>query len=254
MLGATGPHLTVCSGAASAGEAIATAAHLVGQGGRATAMLAGGIDLLSYTAVLAERMLHPEFGTIPEARPFDRDRTGGLPGEAAVIMVLEGSASSRPGAACLAEVAGAGTAFTSADNDAGSVDAACRAIAEALLGAGADAAEVDAVIASASGSPGRDRTEAEALYAMFGDRPPVCSVNGRVGDCAGAGTAVQVALAVAALEAQRLPATGGLRVADPALPDIRLTRAEAARPLRLVLTLTVAGGGHAAAILLSRPR
>ncbi|HSR22275.1 MAG TPA: beta-ketoacyl synthase N-terminal-like domain-containing protein [Candidatus Eisenbacteria bacterium] len=254
MLGAAGPHLTVCSGAASSAEAIATATHLVRQSGRARAMLTGGIDVLSYTTVLAERMLDPAFGTIAEARPFDRDRAGGLPGEAAVIMVVEDSASLRPGAACLAEVAGTGTAFTSAETDAGSVDAACRAIGEALARAGVDAGEVDAVVASASGSPGRDRTEAQALYTMFGDRPPVCSVNGRVGDCAGAGAAVQVALAVAALEAQRLPATAGLRVADPTLAGIRLTRETTARPLRLVLTLTVSAGGHAAAVLLSSLR
>lgn len=253
MLGAAGPHLTVCSGAASAGEAIATAAHLVRQGGRATAMLTGGIDVLSYTTVLAERMLDPRFGTIAEARPFDRERAGGLPGEAAVVMILEEPASERMGRTCLAEVAGTGTAFTPVETDAGSVDAACRAIALALADADVDADEVDAVIASASGSPGRDRTEAEALYATFGERPPVCSANGRVGDCAGAGAAVQVALAVAALEAQRLPGTHGLRVADPALPGITLVRRAADHPLRLVLTLTVAAGGHAAAVLLSRP-
>ncbi|HXM55687.1 MAG TPA: beta-ketoacyl synthase N-terminal-like domain-containing protein [Candidatus Dormibacteraeota bacterium] len=254
MLGAAGPHLSVCSGTASAGEAIGIAVGVLRRGGGAAAMLAGGVDLLSYTAVRAERTLDPDFGTIAEPRPLDRDRAGALPGEAAVVMVLEQAddAAARPGAACLAEVAGCGTAFMPVETEAGSVDAACRAIAEALADAGATPGEVDAVVASACGSPGRDATEAAALAAVFGHRPAVCAAGGLVGDCAGATAAVQVALAVAALEAQRLPETAGLRVLDPAFAAIRPTREPEARPLRQVLTLTVAGGGHAAAILLRR--
>ncbi|HSR23259.1 MAG TPA: beta-ketoacyl synthase N-terminal-like domain-containing protein, partial [Candidatus Eisenbacteria bacterium] len=200
VLAAGGPNLTVSSGAASAGDAIAAAADLVREG-RASAMLAGGVDLLSYMAVRAERGIDPGFGTVADPRPFDRDRRGGSPGEAAVVLVVEDAArAARREATCLAELAGMGTAFAPGAAVSGSADAARRAVAEALACAGVGASEVDAVIASACGSPERDATEASALVSALGDRVPVCSAAGAVGDCGGAAAAVQVALAVAALE------------------------------------------------------
>ena len=252
MLGAAGPHLSISSGAASAGDAIDAAAGLLLRE-RAAAMLAGGVDVLSYMAVHAGRAVDPAYGTVREPRPFDRLRTGAAPGEAAVVMVIEdGASAARRGAACLAEMAGTGAAFDPAAGASGSVQAARGAVADALAGAGAEACEVDAVVASAGGSPRLDAVEAAALDALLGHRPPVCSVNGAVGDCAGAGSAVQLAVAVAALESQRLPATAGLSVRDPALPDLRLTREPLAGALRLVLALAVDAGGHASAVLLRR--
>lgn len=250
FLAAGGPNLTVSSGAASAADAIAAAADLVHEG-RADAVLAGGVDLLSYMAVHAERGIDPGFGAVADPRPFDRERRGGSPGEAAVVLVVEdGAGAARREAPCLAELAGMGTAFAPCPAGSGSADAARRAVAEALARAGVEASEVDGVIASASGSPERDATEARALVSAFGDRVPVCSTAGAVGDCAGATAAVQVALAVAALEAQELPATCGLRVPDPVLRGLWVTRQPVPRRLRLVLTLTVDAAGHASALLL----
>jgi 3-oxoacyl-[acyl-carrier-protein] synthase II len=252
LLGAAGPNLTVSSGAASAGDAIGAAADLVRQG-RASAMLAGGVDLLSAMAVHAERVLDPGFGTIGDPRPFDRGREGAAPGEAAVVLLLEtADRAARRGVTGLAEVAGTGTAFSAAAERPALAGAARRAIEEALARAGVGPGDVDAVVASADGSPDRDAAEAMALGPLFAGRPPVCSVNGSVGDCAGAGAAVQVAVAVAALEAQRLPATCGFRVPDPELAGLRVTREARRLPLRLVLTLTVDAGGHASAALLRR--
>jgi 3-oxoacyl-[acyl-carrier-protein] synthase II len=252
MLGAAGPHLSVSSGAASAADAAGAAAGLLRRE-RAAAMLAGGVDVLSSMAVHAGRALDPAYGTIREPRPFDRGRGGAAPGEAAVVLVLEDAAdAARRGARCLAELAGTGSAFDPAAGASGSVRAARRAVAEALAGAGADAREVDAVVASASGTPGGDAVEAAALASLFGHRPPVCSVSGAVGDCAGAGSAVQLAAAVAALESQRVPATAGLRDRDPMLPDLRLTREPMACALGLVLVLAVDPAGYASAVLLRR--
>jgi 3-oxoacyl-(acyl-carrier-protein) synthase len=131
-----------------------------------------------------------------------------------MLVLEEAGRAARRGAACLAEVAGAAAAYAP-DLD----DAARRAVACALAAAGAEARDVDAVVTSMGAA------ESAALASLFCGRVPICSVQGAVGDCAGATSAVQVAAGLAELEAG---------------------------PRRTVLTLTVDAAGHASAILLRR--
>lgn len=246
--GAGGPNLTLAGGRAASTDALAAALRTV-RSGEAGVMLAGGVHLLTHTELQARRTTDPAFGTSGEARPFDRARDGAVPGEAAVVLVLEDAAgAARRGAPVLADVLGAGSALESGER--GVAAAAGRAVSAALAESALRAEDVDAVFSSASGDGALDAAEAQAVHDLFGDRIPVCAVPGALGDCAGAGGALQAAVAALALRSGRMPGTPGFGTADPAVPALCIPRAAAAAPLRRVLVLSLDPRGSAAALLL----
>ncbi|MBA0049527.1 hypothetical protein E0L36_00950 [Streptomyces sp. AJS327] len=240
--GAAGPNLTLATGRAAALDALAESARVV-RSGVADVMIAGGAQLLTDPEVRARRSQDPAFGTVRAARPFDRDRSGALPGEAAVSLVLEDAAAARRrGAPALAELLGAGSAF-------GGAEPGRRAMVAALSEAGAEPGEVDAVVLSAPGCPVLDAAEAASVAALGTGGPPVCAVQGALGDCAGATGAVQSAVAVFALRYGLLPGTAGLRVLDPALAPLTVVREPEHRAVRRVMVLALDPRGYAAAVL-----
>lgn len=244
--GAAGPNLTLSTGRAASVDALAESARAV-RSGAAVTMLAGGVQTLSDTEVRARRCADPGFGTAGAARPFDRARSAAVPGEAAVVFVLEDAESAAArGAAALAEVAGAGSAF-------GGGDAARRAIQAALAEAGVAPEAVDAVVASANGTEGLDAAEAAAIFAVCGGEVPVCAVQGALGDCAGATGAVQTAVAVLALGSGLLPGSAGFRDPDPGLPALALSSEPRPHGGSRVLVSALDPDGCAAALLLHAP-
>lgn len=247
--GAAGPNLTLCTGTAAGTDAMSAAADLI-RTGRAEVVLAGGVDTLSYLSVHAHRTVDDGFGSTTVARPFDRRRNGSVPGEAAVVLVMEQAVQARRrGARVLAEVLGAGSAFAPGAG-AGTPDAANRAVRHALAAAALEPSEVAAVIASARGSRPLDAAEAAVLHDLFGEHASVCSVQGSLGECAGADGAIQTAVAVLSLHEGILPPTTGYSEADPALPALQV-HARTTRPAgRTVLVHSLDPGGHAAALLL----
>ena len=265
FLGAAGPNLTFASGRAAALDALGAGLRAV-RSGECAVMLAGGVQTLGHAELTAARTGDPSFGTVSVARPFDRDRAGAVPGEAAVVLALEEvDHATRRGAVPLAEMLGAGSA--AADDGAangsaadggtadGGADAARRAVEAALAEAGAGPEEVDAVFVSACGDRGVDAAEAHALHALWPDGGvPVCAVSGVLGDCAGAQGAVQTAAAVVALRHGVVPGTAGVRTVDPALPRLALDSVARRRRLRRVLVLAVDAGGVAGALLLGEGR
>jgi 3-oxoacyl-(acyl-carrier-protein) synthase len=245
--GAAGPNLTICSGDCSAIDALAVATDLL-RSGRADTVIVGGVDTLSYLLLCARQAADPTFGAVEVARPFDRRRTGAVPGEAAVAFVLERSTSAHArGARVLAEVLGAGTAFGT-----NSRVAAGRAARDALASAVIDPSDVETVLASAAGSVGPDAAEADLLHDLFGTNVSVCSVKGAVGECAAAAAAVHVAVAALSLCTGIVPATTGYREADPSLPPLSITTSPRTVDRGPALIHSFSPDGHAAALVLGR--
>jgi 3-oxoacyl-(acyl-carrier-protein) synthase len=110
------------------------------------------------------------------------------------------------------------------------------------------------VISSATGEPAGDAAEAEAIAWAVGRRAGVTAARGSLGDALAAGPALDLALAVAALESGALPPLPEL--VEPVGParELDLVRA-APRPLAKKQVALVAGGvaSVAAACLVAHP-
>ncbi len=147
-------------------------------------------------------------------RPFDAAASGYLPAEGGAVFVVEelGHALSR-GARVYGEVAGWGAthdAVHTGPDSAGDPAWYARAMRLALDRAGVDADAVDVVLPDALGVPRYDRSEAAALRAVFGDRPPPVTTHKTLtGRAHQGGAALDVATALLAFARDTLPASAG---------------------------------------------
>ncbi len=245
-VGATGPCLTVSSGRCAGLEALSIAAYAL-QDEQAAGALAGGVDVLSHSGV----SVFDQQVTVPP-RPFDRDRVGAVPGEAAAVLALgrpdRARDASRPQPR-LAAHASAADLVAGAGDLTGTIQ---DAITCALDQAGWRPGDVGLVVSSACGDLLLDKCEAEGLAATVGPRVPVWTVQGQTGMTAGADGPLQVIAAVAALREGRVPPVAGLTTVDPSLPPIAVLRQAPVPPLTpRALCLTVDARGRADVVLLA---
>lgn len=232
-LGLTGLNATISSGAASGPHALGYAVDLI-RAGRADALLAGGMDELSWESLLALRgsglLAGNGNGGPRHPRPCDRRRNGLAPGEAAAFLLLEEASAARArGARVLAEVRGHGAAFAPGTRGADGCGAESlgRALRLGLADAGVEPAAIDALTLSANGSPTGDRAEGFSLRSVLDGRLetlPVTAPKAALGESLGAAGAVDAILLIEALRAGVLPGVVGLDHADPDLPYRRLGR------------------------------
>jgi 3-oxoacyl-[acyl-carrier-protein] synthase II len=192
------------------------------------------------------------------ARPFSRDRTGLLLGDAVVAVVLESAvAADRRGAAGHARLAGWGRA-----GDAYHVcrpipdgSGLARAIESALGRAAVAPGEVGYVNANATGSPMSDSAEASALRRVFGDgagQVPVSSTKAVHGHALEASALLEFVVTAMALRDRTLPVNAGyLGPADDCRLNLVLEPREPTAGVRHALTLNSAFGGANTALLLA---
>jgi act minimal PKS chain-length factor (CLF/KS beta) len=213
--------------------------------GSASAALTGGVEEIT-------EMLFSVFDRLganaDEARPFDRERRGFVPGEGGAILVLS------PGGDAYGHLSGFGIARdTSASvSDFGDDP---RALATAMRCAIDDAelslANIDAIYASANGTLRGDRVEWRAIESLFGDdAPPVVATKGCFGEYA-AGGALQLVAALLAIDEQMLHASCGFEAGDDGM-RIEIVRERRAAELRHVLVNSVSAGGGVVSAVVSR--
>jgi len=197
VLGITGEGCTVGGASASGNAAIVHGCRLVACGEVDACLVIGALTELS----AMERQAFVNLGALAGAganggrhsdaepatlcRPFDEDRAGFVPGQAAACLVLESAESARRrGARALATVAG--YALRLDGNSLADPDPAgeARVMAEALRRAGLGPGEVDYVNTHGTGSRLGDEAEVAALRKVFGSdlgRPWLNSTKGLVG-------------------------------------------------------------------------
>jgi len=216
-----GVNSTISAGLVSGLYAIHYAAEFL-RLGRATALLAGGVEELAEESYLS---LHKAGWTSASgvARPFDPDRDGTVVGEGSALWMLESEehARSRGAVPCL-EVCGFGSAHDAYSLESYDLRAegAESAIRIALERAGLQPSDIGAVIASANGSRAADAMEARALRAVFGDRlpeVPVCAPKASFGEALGASGALLAITAGIAARRGSVPPTAGFRKAEGGL-------------------------------------
>ena len=190
-------------------------------------------------------------------RPCDVRASGTVLGEAAVAMLLEDSSRIAPDAKVYAEILGYGSsmdAYSVTDPDP-SGESAARAIEAALTEAGVHPDEIDSVQLHGTGTPKCAPAEYNALERVFGSRAreiPVYSMKGQVGHCIGASTALEfLGVAYSFMNQEVLPTVNFSEA--PASAPMRVVKGEPLRtPLRHILKLNSALGGHNTAFVLRK--
>jgi 3-oxoacyl-[acyl-carrier-protein] synthase II len=222
-----GINSTISCGASSGLQSIAYAANLIASG-RAKALLAGGVEELCFETFFGfgrAGMLcgsNHRLGHCPI--PFHIDRNGFALSEAAGLVVLEDLETAKQrDATILAEVLGSAnthdcSSLTGADT---SVRAISRAVTKALRDAHVVPEDVDCVSCSANGSVSEDRNEANGIATALGERAlslPVTAIKSVMGECLGAGGALQVASMIETIRSETLPGIHGLTGVEADFP------------------------------------
>ncbi|MEW2296501.1 beta-ketoacyl-[acyl-carrier-protein] synthase family protein [Streptomyces sp. NPDC006743] len=192
-------------------------------------------------------------------RPFDRERSGAVPGEGAALLVLEEKqAALRRGARVYAELTGYGAGHdcgTPPAPDAGGRGVS-RAVRHALRDARLSAGDLGYIAADGSGTRLGDASESAGLRTALGTAAasvPVSSVKPQTGHLVGGAGALNAAVCALALHHGALPATLNLDDPDPAcaLDHVRGSAREAGPAHAMALARGIEG--QAVALSLSRP-
>jgi len=259
--GLKGPNFATVSACASGGHAICDS-YLYVKHGFADLILTGGTEAtISPMALggfcsmkaLSTRNDEPERAS----RPFDRDRDGFVMGEGCGLVVLEElEHARRRGAPILAELAGIGLTgdayhITSpAPGGAGAVSAMRMALATAGLEPGA----IDYINAHGTSTAYNDKTESDAINAVFGEksRVKVSSTKSVHGHMLGAAAAIELIVCVNAMRDGLIPPTMNLDNPDPECNLNHVANAAERAELRAVMSNSFGFGGHNVCLLLRR--
>jgi 3-oxoacyl-[acyl-carrier-protein] synthase II len=263
-LGTKGPLRSECTACAASNMAIGGAADEI-RLGRADVMIAGGteapitrVGIAGFDAMRALSRLNDD--PTRASRPFDRDRTGLVMGEAAGAVVLEElERAQRRGAKIYAEVAGYGTSADAAhitEPDPTGMSPA-RAMTIALADAGVRPEEIGYVNAHATSTPLGDAAETKVIKIALGEeharRVAISSTKGATGHCFGAAGAIEAIFTTLALSERVAPPTINLETPDPDCDLDYIPNVPRALPeLEIALSNSFGFGGHNATIVLRR--
>lgn len=249
-IGATGVNFTVTEGEASGEQALALAADTIRRG-RADIVIAGGGD--DYLSPIIKQT-HAKFRALAGQRggkrlctPYDRERSGIALGQGAAMLVLESAAHAQRRRAHVYARFRKSVAFSLPAPPFDWPSAATRSIPIS------PATPIDAMIGSANGSRRLDACELELAAQLAPGREGLwlSSVKGAIGEFAAAG-AVAACATCLALDAGVVPPLCALHQLDtPAPLRCATPRSESAR-LDRALTLGLARGGTAIALLFER--
>jgi 3-oxoacyl-[acyl-carrier-protein] synthase II len=233
--GLHGPSLTVTTACAASLDALGNAARML-EAGHADVLIAGGTDggitlagggadgafvpVTFHTSKLygmTARSDDPRRAMLP----FDVKRQGIVVGEGSAMFVLErGEQARRRGARVLGYLRGYGSLadayHPSAPDPTGVWEA--RAMELALVDAGIAAAEVDALLAHATGTPKGDTAEIRAINRVHGGRTkplPVASIKGHIGHSGAASGAMALVTGLLGMAEGRFTHTANTDEPDP---------------------------------------
>jgi len=236
-------NVSVSDGNCGGLDAVACADALL-EHDRAKAIVVGGVEAMSEALYLAFQKI----GVLSEAAFL---------GEGAAMVALETAEGAHArGAEVLAEVTGYGTAFYAPERESSlvfpSAEAAEHAVRGALADAGILAGEIDLVVSGAAGVRAFDEAEhLGAARALGQDGPhehqrvPVLAPKLALGETLGAGGAMGILTAIAALQ-------GGAR-GYGVRGDVRTVRSSVRTEARTVLVTSLGYYGNASALVMRAP-
>ncbi|MDD2703421.1 MAG: beta-ketoacyl synthase N-terminal-like domain-containing protein [Candidatus Omnitrophica bacterium] len=250
--GIKGGGFVVSGACASSSAALGFAAGLI-QNGKHDCVLVAAVDAVTefvFSGFSSLMALDPE-----PAKPFDRQRAGLSLGDGAgFILLMSCSRAQREGRAILGEISGwAMTAdanhMTGPSRDG---DGLKRAIQKALDRACVSDGDIGVISSHGTGTVYNDSMEMKAYTAVFGRPVPLYSIKGAVGHTMGAAGLIETAIALRVLRERVIPATIGLRDADPEAKN--WVSSEKRKLEKSVVLLNNSGfGGVNAALVLRQP-
>lgn len=255
-LGIKGPMLTLNHMGVAGELAVARAVTML-RTGRASIMLACGVDEVFATLYETLGLLHvlsPTAGGTEACYPFDQRHNGMIPGEGASALVLESPQHAYArGVPILAEVHSVrwGGTPVQAHRYPHPQQLSPTVLNHLLTQAGVSRADIDLAYLSGSGTPQHDITELAALAATFGAASPaVTSITHLTGEYGSLGT---LRVAAAALRVSRgiIPVLSYLEC--PIRTDISFVRQPVTWPPGLTLVHALGRGGMQVALLLGQP-
>ncbi|MBM9506440.1 ketosynthase chain-length factor [Actinacidiphila acididurans] len=249
--GMKGPSGVVVSEGAGGLDAIAQARRQIRKG--TPLIVTGAVDASicpwGWVGQLATGKLSTSDDPTGAYLPFDRDAAGYVPGEGGAILITEdGEAARARGARVYGEIAGYGATMDPRPGS-GREPGLRAAITLALADAALDPAQVDVVFADGAADPAADRTEAEAITAVFGQRAvPVTVPKTMTGRLYSGSGPLDLAAALLAIRDGVIPPTVHIDPCRDYALDLVIT---AARPatLRTALVLARGAGGFNSAMV-----
>jgi 3-oxoacyl-[acyl-carrier-protein] synthase II len=192
------------------------------------------------------------------SRPFDRDRDGFVMAEGSGLVILEELENAKArGATILAEVAGiglSGDAYHMTTPPPGGIGAA-NAMRQALWCAGLEPERIDYVNAHGTSTAYNDKTESEAILAVFGphaEKLRVSSTKSTHGHLLGAAAGIELITCVKAIREGLIPPTANLDNPDPECPLNHVPKVAVKHDLAYVMSNSFGFGGHNVSIVLAR--
>jgi 3-oxoacyl-[acyl-carrier-protein] synthase II len=260
--GFRGPNMAVVTACASGTNAIGEAMHLIRRGD-ADVVIAGGAEAAILPVAVAAFNVMGAISTRNEeperaSRPFDRTRDGFVMGEGAGILILERLEHARArGARIYAEVVGYGTSADAyhitapLENGEGAALAMRRALADASL----SPREIDYINAHGTGTPLNDKSETQAIKAVFGEAAydvPISSTKSMIGHLLGAAGAVEAIVCIRAITDGVIPPTINYEHPDPECDLDYVPNVARRRPVRTAMSNSFGFGGHNACVIFRR--
>lgn len=247
-----GPNVTLSHKEASGLSAIVTAIDLLREG-RASALMAGGVDVIYETVFKGHdrfKVMSPDTAFSRRLAPFDVERSGFVMGEGGFGLWLE--PDHRSGAPRHGEILGVGAASAAVPLNAwpDRSEPLVRTMLQALADAGIAPSDVHVVYASANATTVLDATEARAIACVFGQtRPIVTSLKGALGESGAAGSAACAAAFLCGAVGEVPPITG-LTEPCPDAAALRLAHERTVADGPVVLVNSFASGGALFSVVL----
>jgi 3-oxoacyl-[acyl-carrier-protein] synthase-1/3-oxoacyl-[acyl-carrier-protein] synthase II len=237
-----GPCQTVVNACSSGTDAIGIGASWI-RSGLCDVVFAGGTDELcrvTYNGFISLMITDDE-----PCKPFDAERKGLNLGEGAAILVLEADALCRSRKhQPRTLVTGYGSACDAYHLTAPAPDGKGlkQALASAMAECNLNIADVAFINAHGTGTRDNDRTESQVFDELL-PGVPFLSTKGYTGHTLGAAGAVEAAFTIACLEADKIPASAGLKTPDPELP-VTPVQNETVTQGRFAVSQSLAFGGN----------
>jgi 3-oxoacyl-(acyl-carrier-protein) synthase len=258
----SGPNLTYSTACSSAAVAIGEAWLRLRRGELDVAIAGGAEAPLSFGAMKAWEALHTLASEDPadpsaSCKPFSANRSGLVLGEGAAILVLEDwTRALERGALIHGELLGYGLATDASHITRPTVAGQAAAMRAALRSADIAAEDIDSINAHGTGTQANDSVETAAIKEVFGARAhriPVSATKAIHGHLLGASGALELALAMLALQQDVLLPTMHLRVpaADCDL-DYVPNQARSGSGARTVMSSSFAFGGTNGVLIAAR--
>ncbi|WP_037625490.1 ketosynthase chain-length factor [Streptomyces aureus] len=254
--GMKGPAGVVVSEGAGGLDAVAHARRQIRKG--TSLIVTGAVDASicpwGWVAQLSTGKLSTSDEPARAYLPFDRDCRGYVPGEGGAILITEDADAARArGARSYGEIAGHGSTMDPRPGS-GREPGLRKAIELALADAGADPGDIDVVFADGAGDPEPDRTEAEAITAVFGARAvPVTVPKTMTGRLYSGAAPLDLAAAFLAIRDGVIPPTVHVDPCPDHLLDLVLDQPRPA-PVRSALVLARGSGGFNSAMVVRAAR